>query len=312
MRNGYPMSDPEALQPVRSAGLRLRERLEFIEFRLYWTGRLNRTDLIQQFRISPPQASADISQYQSLAPQNLEYDNVRKGYVRARGFSPRLIEHAIDRYMMQLVGIERGWLRATDTWLADLLPIDVTSLEHGSTDAGVLMAVLDAIRDALEIEVDYCSMTGSPATRRHIAPHAMGFAWGRWYVRAWSRDHNDFRDYALARIIGVFGAIERTVDPTGDLEWHHKIDLVLVPNPELDEDRQRAQRLEHNMVDGKLAVECRLSMAFYLMAEHKLDVEPGKLTPLQQPLILANLDEVRQARSVARKLATQALQRRSP
>lgn len=306
------MSDPEAGQRVSSAHLRLRERLEFIEFRLYWSGRLNRTDLIEQFRISPPQASADIAQYQEIAPGNLAYDTVRKVYVRAPGFAPRLIAHAIERYMMQLVGIERGWVRASDTWVTDPLPIDVTSLEHSSTDPDVLMAVLDAIRSSLEIDIDYCSMTGSPATRRSIAPHAMGFAWGRWYVRAWSREHNDFRDYALARIMKVFAAKARTVDPVGDLEWHHKIDLILVPNPELDEDRQRAQRLEHKMVEGKLAVPCRLSMAFYLMAEHKLDVEPGKLTPLQQPLVLANLEEVSQARSVARKLATQALQRGAP
>jgi hypothetical protein len=303
------MDDVEGSQRVSSTHLRLRERLEFIEFRLYWTGRLNRMDLIGQFRISPPQASADIAHYQELAPANLDYDTVRKGYVRTATFTPNLIGHSIDRYMMQIVGIERGWLRAGDTWLTDLPPVEVLSIERTATDPGVAMVVFDAIRDGLEIEIDYCSMTGSPSTRRHIAPHAMGFAWNRWYVRAWSREHNDFRDYALARIIKVFGTEKRTVDPAGDLEWHHKIDLILVPNPGLDEDRQRAQILEHKMVNGQMAVECRLSMAFYLMAEHKLDVEPGKLSPQQQPLILANLDEVRQSREVARKLANQALQR---
>lgn len=303
------MDEIDETQRVSSTHLRLRERLEFIEFRLYWTGRLNRMDLIGQFRISPPQASADIAQYQELAPDNLDYDTVRKGYVRTPAFTPQLIGHAIDRYMMQIVGIARGWLRASDTWLTDLPPVEVLSIERTATEPAVAMAVFDAIRDALEIEVEYCSMTGSTATRRNIAPHAMGFAWNRWYVRAWSREHNDFRDYALARITKVVGSTKRTMDPAGDLEWHHKIDLILVPNPGLDEDRQRAQILEHKMVDGQLAIECRLSMAFYLMAEHKLDVEPGKLTPQQQPLVLANLDEVRQSREVARKLANQALQR---
>lgn len=303
------MSELETGRRAGSAALRQRERLEFIEFRLYWTGKLNRTDLTEQFRISPPQASADIAQYQEIVPGNLTYDTVRKVYVRSAGFQPSLIAHSVDRYMMQLVGIERGWLRKSDTWLSDLIPIDVTSLDHARTEPAVLMTVLDAIRDGLEIEVDYCSMTGSPSTRRDIAPHAMGFAWGRWYVRSWSREHNDFRDYALARIIKVHGSTPRAVDPSGDLEWHHKIDLIIVPNPLLDEERQRAQRIEHKMVDGKLALECRLSMAFYIMAEHKLDVEPGKLDPLAQPLVLVNRDEVSQARVVARKLATQALQR---
>ncbi|MBL8651106.1 MAG: WYL domain-containing protein [Sphingopyxis sp.] len=305
------MMEPEESQKVNATHLRLRERLEFIEFQLYWTGRLNRIDLMDQFRISPPQASADIAQYQELAPGNLDYDTVRKGYVRSQDFTPDLIGRAIDRYMMQIVGIERGWLRPSDTWLTSLPPVEVVSLERVSNDPEVVMAVLDAIRDASEIEIDYCSMTGSPATPRSIAPHAMGFAWGRWYVRSWSRDHNDFRDYAMARIVKVHAAKPRTIDPAGDLEWHHKIDLILVPNPELEDDRRRAQEIEHRMEDGKLAISCRLSMAFYLMAEHKLAVTPGKLTPLEQPLVLSNLDEVVQAREVARKLATQALQRAS-
>lgn len=305
------MIDPEESQKVKASQLRLRERLEFIEFQLFWTGSLNRSDLIEQFRISPPQASADIAQYQELAPKNLDYDTVRKGYVRSQDFKPNLIGRSIDRYMMQIVGIERGWLRARDTWLTYLPPVEVVSLDRVSNDPGVVMAVLDAIRDATEIEIDYCSMTGSPTTRRKIAPHAMGFAWGRWYIRSWSRDHNDFRDYAMARIVEVHAASPRTIDPAGDLEWHHKIDLILVPNPELDADRRRAQEIEHKMENGKLAISCRLSMAFYLMAEHKLAVAPGMLTPFEQPLILANLDEVNQAREVARKLATQALQRAS-
>lgn len=107
----------------------------------------------------------------------------------------------------------------------------------------------------------------------------------------------------------MYEASKRTVDPAGDLEWHHKIDLIIVPNPKLDDDRRRAQEIEHKMEDGRLTITCRLSMAFYLLAEHKLAVESGKLTELEQPLILDNVEEVSEARKVARKLAKEALKR---
>lgn len=303
------MVESEGNQQLNSTLLKLRQRLEFIEFRLYWTGRLNRSDLSDAFRISPPQASNDIARYQELAPNNLTYDGALKGYVRTPDFTPVLIGASIDRFLLQVVGIAQRWLRMEDTWFNELPPVEVVALDRPPTNSEVLRRVLDAIRNKSEIELDYSSMTGSPATRRLVAPHALGSAWGRWYVRAWAREHNDFRDYALARIANVGQATPRKIDPSSDLEWQHKIDLILIPNPELDEDQQRAQRLEHKMEDGQLRLPCRLSMAFYLMAEHKLDVEPGKLTPQQQPLILANLAEVGKAREVTRELAKQALRR---
>jgi hypothetical protein len=304
---GKIMDESEADRPVRSAQLSLRQRLEFIEFCLFWTGRLNRSDLLNKFRISPPQASGDIAHYQALAPRNLLYDTTVKGYVRSPEFEPLLIGRSIDRYLQQIVGVEQGWLNRDDTWFDTLPPVDVVSLNRSATDPAILLRLLDAIRDELELEVDYASMTGSPTMARTIAPHAMGWAWGRWYVRAWSAERNDFRDYALARIARVGAAMPRSVDPALDLEWHHTIDLVLVPNPLLDEDRQRAQRLEHHMADGELRLPVRLSMAFYLMAEHKLDIEPGILPPPAQPLVLANLDEVQRTREVVRTLSKQAL-----
>ena len=53
----------------------------------------------------------------------------------------------------------------------------------------------------------------------------------------------------------------------------------------------------------------RLSVSFYLMSEHNLDVEPGILDPLKQQLVLENKDEVLQTRTVARKLSKDALKR---
>ena len=42
----------------------VEQRLEFIDFLLYWGGRVNRRNLIDHFGISLPQASSDLTLYQ--------------------------------------------------------------------------------------------------------------------------------------------------------------------------------------------------------------------------------------------------------
>ena len=57
------------------------QRLEFIEFRLFWDGAVNRSDLMDRFGISEPQASKDLAAYRDLAANNIEYDSSKKRYV---------------------------------------------------------------------------------------------------------------------------------------------------------------------------------------------------------------------------------------
>ena len=38
----------------------IEQQLEFIEFRLFWDGQFNRSDLTEKFDISVPQASMDL------------------------------------------------------------------------------------------------------------------------------------------------------------------------------------------------------------------------------------------------------------
>ena len=63
------------------------------------------------------------------------------------------------------------------------------------------------------------------------------------------------------------------------------------------------------MVNGSININCRLSVSFYLMSEHNLDVDPGILSPFKQQLVLKNKEDVLQARTVAEKLSIDALKR---
>ncbi len=289
----------------------VRRRLEFIDFRLFWDGRFNRSDLAHTFGISPQQASADIARYEKIAPQNLRYDRAEKAYRRDLAFAPAFIGETIERYLLQLVAIENRWMRPEDTWFDATPSVEVITLGRRPTDPTVLLRVLDAIRKGDEIDIHYASLTGSVQPCRTIAPHALSHSAGRWYVRSWSREHNDFRDYNLNRIATVTDQRSRVVDPKLDFEWVHMINLVIVPNPRLSPERQAAVAAEHAMTEGRLVRPCRLSLSFYLMSEYNLDVEPDVLKPEKQQIVLQNQDEVTQARALARKISIEALARTS-
>ena len=298
---------------MESNGNRLRwsvcRRLEFIDFRLFWDGRFNRSDMAETFGISPQQASSDIGQYEKIAPNNLAYDRAEKAYRRTEHFAPAFVGDTIERYLLQLVAIQNRWMRREDTWFDTIPPLEVITLGRQPTDPTVLLRVLDAVRNRLEIDIEYGSLTGSLQRSRIIAPHALAYSAGRWYVRSWSRGHNDFRDYNLNRITVAANPRPSCVDPALDFEWAHQINLVILPNAALPKQRQATIAAEHGMTDGRLVRPCRLSLSFYLMSEHNLDVEPGVLEPEKQQIILQNRTEVTQARALARQMSIEALAR---
>ncbi len=287
----------------------VRRRLEFIDFRLFWEARFNRKDVAETFGISAQQASADIRQYENVAPNNLAYDRAEKAYKRTDRYIPAFVGQTIERYLLQLVAIENQWMRSEDTWFNSIPPLEVVTLGRRATDPTVLLRVLEAVRNRLEIDVEYASLTGSTQPSRTIAPHALAHSAGRWYVRSWSRQHNDFRDYNLDRLSAVAASRPSSIDPALDFEWVHEINLVILPNPSLPRERQDAVATELGMTDGRLVRPCRLSLSFHLMSEYNLDVEPGLLKPEKQQIILQNRDEVIQARAAAHQMSIEALTR---
>ncbi len=151
----------------------LRKRLEFIDFRLFWNGRVNRGDIGDTFDISVQQASSDISHYERIAPGNMYYDRGQKTYVRTDEYRPALIERSSQRFLLQLVAIDRGWMTKNETWFDELPPLDVTTLKRRPTSTLILLQVLNAIRDRTQIKIAYHSLTETADAARTIAPHAL-------------------------------------------------------------------------------------------------------------------------------------------
>src|SRR6188508_238448 len=178
------------------------QRLEFIEFRLFWDGGVNRSDLMDRFGVSEPQASKDLTAYRELAPSNLEYDSSRKRYVSANPFRPLFLKPNPDRYLAQLKAISDGILSLGDTSIETIPPNGVLPIPTRRITASVLRGVLRAIREGLAIHVEYQSMSAENPDPlwRWITPHAFGFDGLRWHVRAFCHRQNQFLDFVLGRV----------------------------------------------------------------------------------------------------------------
>ncbi len=96
----------------------VERRLEFIEFRLFWEGGVNRSDIIDMFDVSVPQASKDLTLYQERAPQNAVYDKSAKRYVASEQFSPIFLKPDPDGYLSRLRSLAEGLTDLGDSWIA--------------------------------------------------------------------------------------------------------------------------------------------------------------------------------------------------
>jgi WYL domain len=277
----------------------VEQRLEFIDFRLFWEGHVNRADLVNYFGVSVPQASGDLTQYQEQAKDNALYDKTRKTYVAGPKFKPVFFEPSADEYLAQLRLIQSELLAEEEAWAVRLSSYSIVPILRRRLDAGMLRRVLEAIRSNSSIEVFYQSFSHPEPRWRWVSPHALGFDGSRWHARAWCHTHHDFRDFVLARFLEVRGAGSATSDPASDKGWHDEVTLRFGPHPSLKDGRRRAIELDYGMTVGVAEISTRVCLSSYLERHLGLDLDPSQLPPERQQIVLVNREEVEAARKAA-------------
>jgi len=292
----------ESDQPDQPLRWSIAQRLEFIEFRLVWEGRINRADIAKRFDVTLQQASGDLGLYEEIVPENLIYDRNAKRFVPAATFHPHFLRPLADRQLLQLAAIGGGLVDPAETWFDLLPPVGVVPAPQRSVTTMTMRWILEAIRTGSAIEIEYQSLKRPDAIRRVIAPHALAHNGVRWHARAWCPKNREFRDFVLSRISST-GAIQPcAVTPSHDHEWFNQVDIVLAPNPALTEGARRSLVKEYGMNRGRLRLPTRVALAFYMIQHLNLDLD---LPPERQQLVLTNKEEV-DAACEAAKAATKA------
>jgi len=271
----------------------IEQRLEFIEFRLFWEGAVNRSDITTRFGVSVPQASGDLSQYRDLAPDNITYDASEKRYRPTEVFVPRFLKPNAERYLAQLRAVADGVMEIDDTLFTEMPSLGVMPIPSRRVEPSILKALLAAVKEGRSIQIKYQSLSDKrpKPTWREISPHSFGFDGLRWHARAYCHLDRDFSDFIISRCLDVGKPGDAGASGDNDSRWNTFFEVVLMPNPRLSGDQKKTIELDYGMKGGKCVVKIREALLYYFDKRLRLDVSERHDRPKETPVVVANRAE---------------------
>lgn len=256
-------------QRVESLSHAQRERLAYIDFRLYFFGEIGRPDLAGRFGVAPAGATRDIALYREIAPQNIEFDGSSKVYRIGKQFLP-IFEHAPQRVLSSLA---LGFGEGLSGLSQPLLPCE-SPIALSSPKMDVLAPICRAIHAKRPVAIRYHSMS-SGESERVIVPFALVDTGLRWHVRAFDRKSGEFRDFVVTRIEAptlIDEEPQANERPDNDIQWTRIVEMDFVPHPRLR--RPEIIRMDYGMKDGSIRMRVRAAVAGYMLLRWSVDCSP--------------------------------------
>ena len=266
-----------------------RERLAFIEFRLWFLGDVGRPDLMDRFGIAPAVATRDLAAYRELAPKNIDFDGSRKVYVPTEGFVA-IFDHEPDRVLSAL---SRGFGEGLGRASSGFLPCDFP-LRLNQPLLQTLSIITRAIHQGLAVRLTYHSLnTGT--SKREVVPFALVDNGLLWHARVYDRKSQEFRDLVITRmekpVLLESADIPAHEQASQDIQWSRIVTLELVPHP--GQPRPEIVSRDFGMKNGSLILKVRAAIAGYVLQQWSVDCSPDhSLEPtryrlwLKDPLVL--------------------------
>lgn len=270
----------------------IERKLEFIESQLFWEGGVNRSDIVDEFGVSVPQASKDLALYQKQAPRNIEYDKSLKRYFASQIFRPKFIELDAEAYLEHLTA-SRAYDRSTGTECTIAMRVDKLPIPQRRIRPDVLRPILDCVRDCKSIEIFYQSMSSTkpdPFWRR-ISPHAFASDGLRWHVRAFCHIDGKFKDFILSRCLDARSSVSGGTSPSEDTLWGTIFPVSLRPNPRLTVGQQLVIAEDFGMENGEAVVPVRKALLYYFSKRLRLDVAEQFDDLREAPVVVKNKNE---------------------
>ncbi len=273
-----------------------KQRLAYIDFKLYFTGMVTRSEIVSHFELGLAAATRDLKFYKDNAPENMAYDNVEKKYFITTKFKP-IFKHDARRTLIKLANnISDGFDSIGDT----SFPIESPS-PLNVPDIDIIAKLSQAIINQKPISVIYTSLS-SGLGARELMPHSIVDNGLRWHLRAYDRKSKSFRDFVLTRITKVTILAQTPSleeDKLEDHQWMRMVPLQIIPHPN-NVKHPTAIKLDFGMEKGMLEVNVRAAMAGYLLRRWNVDCsERGSLSGPEYQLYLQNIQTLYGAENLA-------------
>jgi len=273
-----------------------KQRLAYIDFKLYFTGMVTRSEIVSHFELGLAAATRDLKFYRESAPENMAYDNAEKKYFITTQFKP-VFKHDARRTLIKLANnISDGFDSIGDT----SFPIESPS-PLNVPDIDIIAKLSQAIINNKPISVIYTSLSSGPGAR-DLVPHSIVDNGLRWHLRAYDRKSKSFRDFVFTRITKV--TIRAQIpspeeDKLEDHQWMRMVPLQIIPHPN-NVKHPTAIKLDFGMKKGQLEVNVRAAMAGYLLRRWNVDCsESASLSGPEYQLYLQNIQTLYGADNLA-------------
>ncbi len=281
--------------PTRPPRWSVERRMALVLARLQWEGRVNRSDLVARFGISPNQATADLRRFAELYPGALAYDAKEKTY-RAGPDLPAPAQEAAEQVLRDLRLVAEGVLPGDEVTLASVPTLAAAGAPSRPAAPAVLQAVLAAIRMRAVLHAIYQSFSAPESRPRQLEPHALVFDGFRWHARSRDAEDGAYKDFVLGRLFDPWADAPGTAEPVRDTEWDALVDLELRPHPDLPLSQRLAVEADYAMTDGRVLLTCRRAVSCYTKRRLGLTAGHEARPAHEQHVVLhAELDRVNSA-----------------
>lgn len=270
--------------PIPDVSQTQRERLAFLELRVFFMGELQRGDIEARFGVKPAAASRDLSLYRDIAPFNLDYDAPARCYRPSVSFKP-VFEFSSERVLAWLL---QGFGDGLELNLRQVAPCEGPG-QLTKPDLNVLGIITRALVAKKAVRVNYLSLS-SGSKHREVVPVALADNGLRWHVRAYDRDRDRFGDFVLTRITKaqeIDGDVAESEQIGADEQWARVVDMELVPHPGIKQ--PKAIEADYGMDGGVLRIKTRAALAGYVLRRWSIDASSNhRLDPASHHLWLRN------------------------
>lgn len=262
------------------------ERFSFINSVVGWEGQINATHVATKFQLSRQSASAVLKDYRQQYPHYLQYDASQKAFIATQAFNAAFINSALSNSFAQYLSA----MPLAETISASQFTTHsncVFEVEAPLRNINPLQIrpILRAIREQLQIDIGYISLSSPNYLDRIIQPHALIFDGLRWHVRAYCNKNQQFRDFTLSRFNGVATFEGKaTHSAVQDKKWNTIVDVVIQADPRFSDQQKRIIEQDFQMQQGKKTIPTRAALVNYLL--RRLHIDSYKNSPEEQQIVL--------------------------
>lgn len=256
-------------------------RLSFIDFKIYYTGVLSRSDLIEEFGISEITASRIISEYRNLRRDNFEYSpSEKKFFLKLEYFIPFVDIKAEDALYMLANGFDKNRIVKKDGFIKfEKIGVDTNPICNKKVSA-----ITRAIFQGKMVSCVYNSAAGRELSERNIVPLVILFDGINWIFRA-NHPESDggikYKNFNFSRIISVKDGgvkVGREYGLDYDALWNGVVPLEIEIKADLKEDAKERVRRDYGMADGenKILMTERAAFVWIILNQWKIKYSGNK------------------------------------